>query len=188
MTADVATQTISGSFALPLGPVVSGLYRQVFRLPPFNTSEAGFADQQAYFPKLVDRPGFLLTLARAGAEYVGFGYGYLLASGSQWWNGLEEPLEEAFTAETGDRTFAIIDFGVLPDWRNRSIGRLVHDELLSRSGAERATLAVRPTATETKAFYQRLGWRKVGYEVMDPPIPSPSFDIMVLEQMPMIGR
>ncbi len=117
---------------------------------------------------------------------MGFGYGHLLPPETRWWKGLQEPLEEEFAIETGARTFAIIDFGVLPDWRGRSIGRLVHDELLSRSGAERATLAVRPTATETRAVYRHWGWRKVGHEVMDPPIPSPSFDIMISDSMPKI--
>jgi ribosomal protein S18 acetylase RimI-like enzyme len=94
-----------------------------------------------------------------------------------------EPLDAAFTRETGTRTFAVIDYGVLPAFRGRGVGRLVHDELLGGSGAVRASLAVRPTATDTQAIYRRWGWRRVGHEVMDPPVPSAEFDILVLEQV-----
>jgi ribosomal protein S18 acetylase RimI-like enzyme len=165
---------------------VSGLYAAVFGLPPFNAGDDAIADQRDSFPKLTGRPGFRLVLARlAGTgRYVGFGYGFLLPVGSTWWRGVVEPLNAAFTAETGKRTFAVIDYGVLPDFRGRGIGRLVHDELLGGSGAERGTLAVRPTATETQAIYRRWGWRRVGHEVMDPPVPSPEFDILVLDELP----
>jgi ribosomal protein S18 acetylase RimI-like enzyme len=115
---------------------------------------------------------------------LAFGYGYLLPAGSTWWRGIVEPLEDEFTTETGSRTFAVIDYGVLPQFRGRGIGRLIHDELLGGSGAERATLAVRPAAIETQAIYRNWGWRRVGHEVMDPPVRSPEFDILVLDKLP----
>ncbi len=171
---------------------VAALYAAVFSLPPFNAGEAAIAGQQAYFPELATRPGFRLVMARTDPSletegrrgYLAFGYGYLLPAGSAWWRGIVEPLEDEFTTETGSRTFAVIDYGVLPQSRGRGIGRLVHDELLGGSGAERATLSVRPTATETQAIYRHWGWRRVGHEVMDPPVPSPEFDIFVLDKLP----
>lgn len=186
----VVIESCGTQAALKVARVVNGLYAAVFSLPPFNAGEAAIADQRSYFPKVAARPGFRLTLARTPegpAEYgqcVGFGYGFLLPADSTWWKGIVEPLEAEFTAESGSRTFAVIDYGVLPAFHSHGIGRLVHDELLVGSGAERATLAVRPTATQTQAIYRRWGWRRVGHELMDPPIPSPEFDILVLDQLP----
>lgn len=185
---ELVIETTSGEAALDLAPVVFDLYQRVFSLPPFNAGETAIADQQSYFPKLTGRPRFRLTLARIAETYVGFGYGYLLPPGAPWWVGLEEPLDQEFTQETGSRTFVIIDYGVLPEWRGRGVGCAVHDELLSGSGAVRASLAVRPTATETQAIYRRWGWRTVGHEIMDPPVPSPSFDILVLDEVPVVRR
>ena len=163
-------ETRTGEAARLLGPVVCGLYEAVFSLPPFNGDEAEFSNQQAYFPALTERPGFRLTTARVGDEHVGFGYGYLLPADTRWWQGLAEPVSDDVIRGTGHRTFAVIDSGVLPDWRGHGVGRAIHDELLAGSGAERATLSVQPKAEETQAIYRRWGWRKVSFMEMDPPV------------------
>jgi hypothetical protein len=183
-TDELTIETHGRREALALAGTICDLYEAVFSLPPFDGNAAEFANQRSYFPKLVDRPGFRLTTARSGPEFIGFGYGYLLPTGTLWWNTLVEPVDEEFAAETGTRTFAVIDYGVLPDRRGTGAGHRIHDELLSGSGAERATLAVQPKAVRTREVYRRWGWRKVSHKLMDPPIPAPVFDIMVLEEMP----
>ena len=140
--------------------------------------------QRSYYPAITARPGFRLTTARAGDEHVGFGYGFLLPADTRWWTGLADPVSEEFAREDGTRTFALIDYGVLPAWRRRGTGRAIHDELLAGSGARRATLSVQPKAAETQEIYRRWGWRKVSFKKMDPPVPAPVFDILVLETMP----
>ena len=170
--------------AVSLVDVVNDLYRGAFAGPPFNADEVVVAHQRSYYPGVVARPGFRLVIARLDGVAAGFGFGYLLPEGSQWWSRIIEPLDEAFTRETGRRTFAVIDYGVLPAYRGTGVGRTVHDVLLAGSGAERSTLSVRPTAVDTKAIYFHWGWRRVGHQLMDPPIPSPEFDILVLERMP----
>lgn len=181
---DVVIEVHGAADAPMLLDVVSDLYRDVFAPPPFNATAETVLDQRGYFPKVAARPGFRLVLARFADRFVGFGYGYLLPADSRWWHGVVEALDDAFTQEDGSRTFAVIDYGVPPGARGLGIGRAVHDSLLGDSGAQRATLAVRPTATETQAIYRRWGWRKVGHEIMKPPSPSPVFDILVLETMP----
>lgn len=182
---DVIIEDHDSEEAGALLDVVNGLYREVFSLPPFNATEAAIQHQREYFPKVAARPGFRLTLARSSVEgHVGFGYGYVLPADSSWWGGILEPLDEGFTRETGDRTFAVIDYGVLSAWRGSGVGRAVHNGLLSGAGAERATLSVRPTAVLTQAIYRHWGWRKVGHKMMDPVVTSPVFDILVLEEIP----
>ena len=180
----IILETRHGQEALALADIVSGLYQAVFSLPPFSGDHAEFASQRSYYPAMTARPGFGLTTARAGDEYAGFGYGFLLPADTRWWTGLADPVSEDFGAEDGRRTFALIDYGVLPAWRGRGVGRAVHDELLARSGARRATLSVQPKATQTLEIYRHWGWRTVSRKEMDPPVPAPVFDILVLEAMP----
>ncbi|MEV6987424.1 GNAT family N-acetyltransferase [Sphaerisporangium sp. NPDC051017] len=170
-----------------MAETVCRLYEAVFSLPPFDGTPEEFANQRTYYPALTSRPGFRLVTARAGQEHVGFGYGYLLPAGSSWWEGLARPVEEGFATETGTRTFVVIDYGVLPGRRGRGTGRAIMWELLVGSGAERASLSVQPKAVETIAIYRHWGWRRVSHKDMDPPVPFPRFDIMVLEQMPSTG-
>jgi len=180
----IVIESRGGDEARGLADVVSGLYQAVFSLPPFSGDDAEFANQRSYFPAMTARPGFRLTTARAGDEHVGFGYGFLLPADTRWWAGLDDPVSEEFGREDGHRTFALIDYGVLPGWRGRGAGRAIHDELLAGSGAARATLSVQPKAAETQEIYRRWGWRTVSAKTMDPPVPAPVFDILVLEQMP----
>jgi GNAT superfamily N-acetyltransferase len=180
----IVIESFGGGEARSRARVVSGLYEAVFSLPPFGGDAAEFANQRSYYPAMTDRAGFRLTTARAGDEHVGFGYGILLPADTRWWTGLAEPVSEDFAREDGHRTFALIDYGVLPAWRGRGIGRAIHDELLDGSAARRATLSVQPKAVQTQEIYRRWGWRKVSSKNMDPPVPAPVFDILVLEPMP----
>jgi ribosomal protein S18 acetylase RimI-like enzyme len=184
--AGITIETWTGDAARSLAPVVCSLYEAVFSLPPFSGDDAEFANQRAYYPALTERPGFRLTTAKADGQYIGFGYGYLLPADSRWWKGLAEPVSDEFAHETGQRTFVIIDYGVLREWRGHGIGHAVHDKLLAASGAERATLSVQPKAEQTQAIYRRWGWRKVSFKEMDPPVPAPVFDILVLGTMPQL--
>ena len=180
----IVIKSCRGDEASGLADMVSRLYKAVFSLPPFSGDDAEFANQRSYFPAMTSRPGFRLTTARAGDEYAGFGYGFLLPADTRWWTGLDDPVSEEFAREDGHRTFALIDYGVLPAWRGRGVGRAIHDELLAGSGARRATLSVQPKAVKTQEIYRRWGWRTVSSKTMDPPVPAPVFDILVLEQMP----
>lgn len=186
--AGVSVETCSGEAARLLASAVCDLYEAVFSLPPFNGDEEEFAYIRRSYPKLAQRPGFWLTTARTAKELIGFGYGYPLQADTRWWHGLTEPVSDELARETGHRTFALIDYGVLPAWRGHGVGRMIHDELLGGSGAERATLSVQPKAEQTQAIYRRWGWRKVASIKMDPPVPAPVFDILLLDVLPSLTR
>ncbi len=151
----IVIESRDGEETRGLAHAVCGLYQAVFSLPPFSGDDAEFANQRSYYPAMTARPGFRLTTARAGDEYAGFGYGFPLPADTRWWSGLAEPVSEEFAREDGHRTFALIDYGVLPAWRGRGVGRAIHDELLAGSGARRATLSVQPKAVETQEIYRR---------------------------------
>ena len=120
----------------------------------------------------------------ADGRYVRFGY--LLPADTRWWQGLAEPVGDEFARETGHRTLAVIDYGVLPEWRGHGVGHAIYNELLAGAGAQRATLSVQPKAEQTQAIYRRWGWRKASFREMDPPVPAAVFGILVLECMPLV--
>ena len=140
---NVVIETYTGDEARAFSGPVSTMYEAVFGLPPFSGNAEEFASQRSYYPDMTTRDGFRLTLAKAGEGYAGFGYGFLLPADTRWWSGLAEPVSAEFAREDGHRTFALIDYGVLPAWRGNGIGRAIHDHLLSASGAGRANI-VRP--------------------------------------------
>jgi GNAT superfamily N-acetyltransferase len=122
-----------------------------------------------------------MVTAWAEDRLIGFAYGATLGPCTNWWDNLLAPLPKAYIVESGERTFAIIDFGVRKPWRGQGIGRRLHDELLGDRREERATLAILPEAIATRAIYERWGWRKVvRLNEIDPTAPHHTFDIMVL--------
>ena len=144
-----------------LGDTIGSLYRSVFSQEPFLGTEDEFVEQRASFDELALQPGFQLAVALDGERYVGFAYGFLLLPGSTWWDDIAEELSREFTTETGSRTFALLDFGVLPAYRGTGTGRSLHDCVLAASGAQRATLTVQVKAPETQAIYRHWGWHRV---------------------------
>jgi len=90
------------------------------------------------------------------------------------------PLPDALTVEWDGRTFAVIDLGVRQDYRKRGIGRALLNVLLAKRPEERATLTVQPVATDTKDFYDHLGWQRLGTTKAPAGAVSPFFDVSLL--------
>lgn len=130
------------------------------------------------------RPGFEAVLAMDGDTLAGFAYGLPLGRQTGWWDGLQPPPEDGFTAETGARTFAVIDLGVLPEYRRRGLGRRLLTELLAARNEERATLATDPDRRSVQEMYERWGWRKAGRAPGGAHTTSPEFDLYVIGLRP----
>ncbi|HVB42953.1 MAG TPA: GNAT family N-acetyltransferase [Streptosporangiaceae bacterium] len=160
--AQTTVQTHTPAAALDLAPTVCRLYRDVFSLPPFLGDEDEFQNQHSYYHDMLQRPGFLLTTAQDGNQPIGFSYGYLLPQDTTWWRNLSAKLPAEFTHETGQRTFALIDFGVIPGHRGKGIGRAIEQATLKQTHAERATLTVQRKASDTQQIYLHWGWQNVG--------------------------
>jgi ribosomal protein S18 acetylase RimI-like enzyme len=164
----------------PLFDPICELYDMVFSQPPFSWTSERSAAHRKDLERLLARPLFGAATAHVDTELVGFGYGAPLQPDTHWWQGAVAPLPRELTAEWPGRTFAVIDFGVRPGYRRQGIGRALLDVLLAGREEERATLAVRPTATDAQAFYQHTGWRKVGRVAGAPGQPAPFFDLYVI--------
>lgn len=156
------------------------LYDTVFSQPPFRWTDDESERHRQSLIRLISNPTFALVTADAAGELVGFAYGVGLTSDTQWWSGIAEPLPDELRAEWKGRTFAIIDVAVREDYRKRGIGRALLDVLLASRPEQRATLTVQPVATDTKEFYEHLGWQRVGTTKAPEGAVSPFFDVYLL--------
>jgi ribosomal protein S18 acetylase RimI-like enzyme len=129
-------------------------------------------------------PGFELVVGEVGAPR-GLALGYALPEGARWWQGLTTPVDPEMVAETGDRTFALCELMVHPDWRRRGIARALHDELLGHRPERRATVLVREDNAAAQHASAKWGWHKVGK--LQPFPDSPHYDALVLDLSPLAG-
>lgn len=150
-----------------------------------SQTEEDFANFRARGSTQFQGKGFELVTARQGSKLIGFAYGLTLRAGSTWWRGLTPKPQEGFAEETGDRSFAVIELGVLPQDRGKGLGRRLLNELLNDRHEERATLATDPRAAETQRMYERWGWLKAGRVPAASDAPVQHFDLYVLPLHPL---
>ncbi|ROO88991.1 acetyltransferase (GNAT) family protein [Actinocorallia herbida] len=125
-------------------------------------------------------PGFATVTARERGRLVGFACGLPLQAPTTWWHGLRPARPPSWTTETGARTFAVLDLGVLPAHRGTGTGRRLVDGLLAYRAEERATLATAPDKPDIQRMYQRWGWRLVGRVPGGPEEAQPFYYLYVL--------
>lgn len=157
-------------------------YEEVYAEPPYREGPRDVADFIDRFRVQAKRPGVRLVLARAGGGgVVGFAFGFLLPADTAWWDGAFEALPEAFTAETGQRTFAVIELAVRRAWRRQGVAARMHAALLDGLTAERVTLTMRPEpeAAPAQSAYAAWGYRRVC--LSRPWSDAPVYELMVRE-------
>jgi ribosomal protein S18 acetylase RimI-like enzyme len=181
MTADPTTQLGDGVLAEALFESICVLYDQVFSQPPFLWGSEESSGHRALLGRLKNEPSFGIATAQIAEQLVGFAYGYQLHPSTAWWQNYLKPLPDEMTQEWPGRTFALTNLAVKTTWRGQGRGRKLIEILLANRTEERATLLVQPTAIETQAFYEHLGWQKVGRRQMRPSAVSPQYDVYVLE-------
>jgi ribosomal protein S18 acetylase RimI-like enzyme len=159
-----------------LAPICA-LYDTVFSQPPFRWTDDESEHHRQSLLRLIASPEFALVTAEAAGKLVGFAYGIALRPDTQWWSGMTEPLPDELTTEWKGRTFAIIDVAVGEDYRKQGIGRALMGALLASRPEQRATLTVQPVATDTKEFYEHLGWQRMGTTRAPAGAVSPYFDV-----------
>lgn len=156
-----------------IGPVYEDSHQDVITDPFYSTTR--FIERVRGY---IQSPGFALVAAYDADTAVGFAFGYALPTNARWWQGLTTPTPDDFTTETGNRTFALNELMVTPDYQRRGIAHALHDELLRKRPEERATLLVREGNETAKTAYKRWGWKKIGK--LQPFADSPNFDAMIL--------
>ncbi|MHA5053034.1 GNAT family N-acetyltransferase [Streptomyces sp. SD15] len=121
------------------------------------------------FAKFVDhwsaRDGFACVIAYDRGEPVGYAYGAPLSAATTWWDKVTPALPNAFTTETGERTFALSELMVRAPWRGTGASRRIHDALLDVRPEQRVTLLVHKAHGKVLALYERWGYRTVGEAV-----------------------
>jgi ribosomal protein S18 acetylase RimI-like enzyme len=176
----VTVRQQDSSQAVALIDAICRLYDAVFSQPPFRWTDEESEHHRRSLAGLVTNPTFGLATAEAADELVGFAYGVGLAGDTAWWSRMTRSLPEELTVEWDGRTFAVIDLAVRQDFRKRGVGRALLDTLLANRSEERATLTVQPVATDTKAFYDHLGWQRLGTTKGPAGAVAPFFDVYLL--------
>jgi ribosomal protein S18 acetylase RimI-like enzyme len=123
-------------------------------------------------------PGFGMVVAFVDGQPVAQAFGYALPPNARWWQGLTTPVEDGFTNETGNRTFALNELMVMPEWEGKGMAKAAHHELMRSRTEDRATLLVDPDNERAKSMYEHLGYVKIG--TLRPFPDAPNFDAMIL--------
>ncbi|MFF4409761.1 GNAT family N-acetyltransferase [Streptomyces sp. NPDC001404] len=139
----------------------------------FDTRER-FAD---FLDGWSQRPGWDCVVGYDADQAAGFAYGAPLAPGTPWWAKVTPRLAPDFTRESGDRTFAVSEVMVRPQWRKTGTAAQIHEELLRARPEERATLFVNSDHAKVQALYEDWGYKTVGKSQPYPD--SPLFTVML---------
>lgn len=178
MSGVITLQTYEGPQAAAQLDAILPLYEQVYAEPPYFEGPREVAEFLDRFGQQTSAPGFRLVTATSDSDIVGFTFGYLLMSNTQWWSGLLQSLPAGVTTETGHRTFVVIELAVCAPFRRRGIAAKLHAALLEGLVAERISLTVRPDAAPAQSTYASWGYRKIGQ--VQPWRGAPIYDAMVL--------
>ncbi|MCD0450384.1 GNAT family N-acetyltransferase [Actinocorallia sp. API 0066] len=169
---EVEFSHLDGPATLALLDEIQPLYLLAF---PGNSLE----DHTARTTNQATAPGFATVTARRDVHLIGFAYGLPLPPRTRWWHELTPPRPPEWTAETGTRTFALIDLAVHPAERRQGLGKHLVDELLGSRRENRATLATDPNKRHIQEMYERWGWQNVGRVPGSARTTHPEFDLYV---------
>lgn len=151
---------------------------------PFDSPEAFMHRFDAYTDPARSW-GFDLAVAYLDGASAGQTWGWPLRPGAAGWGGLhlddggldDGDLDE-FSAETGDRTFALSEIMVCAEHTGRGLARALHDELLRARSEQRATLLVEPDNERAYQRYRTWGWYRVGW-LRPNWEDAPTFDVLM---------
>jgi len=167
--------------------VIRDIYAAAFGEPPYLEGPDDVRQWLDDLAEQLNRPGFALVVATADGQPAGFVYGYTMTPEQRRWERIVEPFASEMprnVLEAG-KIFALMEFAVLAQWRQRGIGRALHDRVLAERAEPLALLTVRPDAEVAQAAYRVWGWRNVGHR---PRQNGPGYDILVRELPLLVDR
>lgn len=150
--------THDGMGAIDLGDAVWPCYDAVF---------GDVADPASWraetFDRHAGRAGYRLVTAIDDAGTVaGFAWGYVGEPGQYWTDLVSRTLPADVVAEWVGGHFEVVELAVLPAYRRRGLGRLLHDRLLDGVGRK----ALLSTSDDPKdpavLLYLAAGWQPLG--------------------------
>ena len=116
-------------------------------------------DASAFLERYATYPNYRGFIARAGEQCVGMVFGVDAFRGNWWVERVVAELGESHPAL--QEAFCLVDLGVLPPWRSRGIGQMLHDAVLAPQPRGHAVLSTQVSNVGAQRFYLRNGWRVV---------------------------
>ncbi|WP_326596565.1 GNAT family N-acetyltransferase [Streptomyces sp. NBC_01803] len=117
------------------------------------------------------------VIGEIGQQVVGYAYGR--RDNLQEWESVLHPISQDVADYGRQGTWGLCEIMVRSPWRGQGIGYAIHRELTRQQKGPRTSLLVDSRRSDTRAVYERWGYRKVGQ--MQPGPDSPLYDAMVLE-------
>lgn len=152
-------------------------YHEIFAGPPWNRDPATtFRPFRDRLLTDVHRPGFTALIARSAAGIEGIATGWTTGTPfrtDRAYPQVAEQLGPDRLAECVLGAFEVDELGVQERARGTGLGRRLLSELVSDVPDGRAWLLTAANATDTIAFYHRVGWHQVT------PRPGTENDIVV---------
>lgn len=104
----------------------------------------------------------MITATAEPEQLVGYLYGFALGQKTRWWEGLQSELTAEQLTETGNRTVAISEILVAPQWRRQHVATTMHNVFIQDRKEQRATLLVKPDNIPAFTAYKKWGWKPIG--------------------------
>ncbi|MEU9139474.1 GNAT family N-acetyltransferase [Streptomyces sp. NPDC048404] len=119
-------------------------------------------------------PGFVLVLAYADGQPVGYAYGNRIEYGDRYWQRTTpEPAEEY----TRRPAVAMKEIGVRDAWRGTGTAQRMHEAFLAAHDEPFVTLMVNPAAGDGKVHKLYKSW---GYQDLGQSQPSPASPLLTV--------
>jgi ribosomal protein S18 acetylase RimI-like enzyme len=103
-------------------------------------------------------PGFAATVALAGDELVGFGYGYHGHAGQWWYDAVAHALGRDATTTWLRGGFELAELHVLPSYQAQGIGTRLLGDVVVRSGTARVVLSTGDRDSPARGLYRQHGF------------------------------
>jgi ribosomal protein S18 acetylase RimI-like enzyme len=91
-------------------------------------------------------------------ELIGFGYGYVGASGQWWHDTVSHALGRDGSRRWLRHGFELAELHVLPDHHGAGLGRRLLTDVLSRAAAKHAVLSTPDTESPARLLYRSVGF------------------------------